>query len=93
MEAPPTTPSLASVEISEEVALAPTSTWLVVVAGRRPEPLKKVQFTSVPPPPPDWSVPQLNCPLSHRSLSAEVPQVESPAPYKEPDTVSAVLDA
>src|SRR3989344_1640160 len=78
---PPTTSSLAS----EEVALVPMSIWLVVVAGRSAEPLKKVQLTSEPPDEPA-SVPQLKTPAFHSSLSAVPLQVASPAPVSVPAT-------
>ncbi len=46
---------------SEVVAAAPIRTWLVVVAGLIPEVLKKDQFTSVPPEPPEIEL-HPNCP-------------------------------
>lgn len=47
----------------EVVAVPPTRAWFVVVDTRTPEPLKKVQFTSDPLPPPDVQVGQVNIPV------------------------------
>jgi len=88
IDAPPKTPSFARGLTKVVVAEPPITTWLEVVAGRMPEPLKNVQFTSVPAPPPVWSVPQVNWPLFHSNLSADVLQVPRLAPKKLPVTVT-----
>src|SRR3989338_1458986 len=83
--APPMTLNAARGTTAELVAVAPMSTWLVVVPSRTPEPLKNAQLNSVPDAP--ASTPQEKPPLCHRILSTLLGQVESPAPKKLPDTV------
>ncbi len=81
MVAPPHTSSFESVEVEVCVAL-PRRTWLLDVARRMPELLKKVKLLSLPPPPPLTSVPQANWRVVefHKSLSTEVEHEVRPAP-------------
>ena len=82
MLAPPNTPSLARGYVRVDVEVPPITTWLVEVEGRRPEPLKNVQLTSVPPPPPEASL------ASHKS--AEPVMVVQKSLHSSPVTPSKV---
>src|SRR3989338_1083797 len=72
--------SVASGTTPDEVAVAPSRSWLVLVAGRRPPLPKNVQLTSLPKEP--MSAPQLNCPFAHASLAVWPVHASSPAPAK-----------
>src|SRR3989344_9247122 len=72
--------SIASGTTPDEVAVAPSRSWLVLVAGRRPPLPKNVQLTSLPREP--MSAPQVNCPFAHASLAVVPVQELRPAPAK-----------
>src|SRR3989338_4518436 len=73
--------SIASGTTPDEVAVAPSRSWLVLVAGRRPPLPKNVQLTSLPREP--MSAPQVNCPFAHASLAVVPVQELRPAPAKD----------
>src|SRR3989344_4974253 len=72
--------NIASGTTADDVAVAPSRSWLVLVAGRRPPLPKNVQLTSLPKEP--MSAPQLNCPFAHASLAVWPVHASSPAPAK-----------